>query len=397
MVYKDTYLILFFLIWFFFLGYLILETRTVRRRCEFVPQRITVTGTRGKSTVVRLLCSVLREDGLRVIAKTTGSEPRIILPDGSEETVFRRGRPSVLEQKTLMAAAARMDAECVVAEVMSLHGENHRAERRILMPQTVVITNVREDHWESMGRSRLDISRVLLEDVPDHASVFLPASERELFRDLPSRLQNSEWNHVKAGTSGLKNMHPENKSTILFQDQIDLVFATAKRMGVAPEVIARGIRKTRLDAGAARIWRIALKEKEKHLLCVNGFAANDPESTDILLEKVMSLLPEPSREVIGLLNLRRDRTDRTLQWMRAMKADALHGFDRWIVVGAGSGALRRRLPNIASFGTGDPVKIMDKISAQAQGSELVFGCGNMGGAGMRFVDYWDRMGKPYAV
>ena len=56
-----------------------------RRHLRAVPVRIHVGGTRGKSTTTRLIAAGLRAGGRRVLAKTTGSQPRLILPDGSEQ------------------------------------------------------------------------------------------------------------------------------------------------------------------------------------------------------------------------------------------------------------------------------------------------------------------------
>src|SRR5713226_7689666 len=56
-----------------------------RRHLRAVPVRIHVAGTRGKSTATRLIAAGLRAGGRRVVAKTTGTEPRLILPDGSEQ------------------------------------------------------------------------------------------------------------------------------------------------------------------------------------------------------------------------------------------------------------------------------------------------------------------------
>ena len=55
-----------------------------RRHLRAIPVRIHVAGTRGKSTTTRLIAAGLRAGGLRVVAKTTGTEPRLIYPDGSE-------------------------------------------------------------------------------------------------------------------------------------------------------------------------------------------------------------------------------------------------------------------------------------------------------------------------
>ena len=47
-----------------------------------IPIRIHINGTRGKSSVTRLVAAGLRKGGIRTIAKTTGTYPRIILEDG---------------------------------------------------------------------------------------------------------------------------------------------------------------------------------------------------------------------------------------------------------------------------------------------------------------------------
>ena len=82
-------LILFFLA--LSLGYLWVETVRLRRWQEGIPLRVMVTGTRGKTSVARSLASVLREDGRKVLAKTTGSEAALLLPDGTERPLHRRG------------------------------------------------------------------------------------------------------------------------------------------------------------------------------------------------------------------------------------------------------------------------------------------------------------------
>src|SRR5450631_4519454 len=62
-----------------------------RRHLRAVPLRIHVAGTRGKSTTTRLIAAGLRAGGRRVMAKTTGTEPRLIGPDGTEAPWRRRG------------------------------------------------------------------------------------------------------------------------------------------------------------------------------------------------------------------------------------------------------------------------------------------------------------------
>src|SRR5262245_30502010 len=94
-----------------------------RRNLRAVPVRIHVAGTRGKSTTTRLIAAGVRAGGHRVVAKTTGCEPRLIRPDGSEEPWPRRGPASVREQKRLIAEAARLGANAVVVECMAIRPE----------------------------------------------------------------------------------------------------------------------------------------------------------------------------------------------------------------------------------------------------------------------------------
>ncbi|NLA53820.1 MAG: hypothetical protein GX858_05635 [Clostridiales bacterium] len=51
-----------------------------------IPLRILVNGTRGKTSVTRLVASALNEAGLMTYAKTTGSDAKWIMPDGSEKS-----------------------------------------------------------------------------------------------------------------------------------------------------------------------------------------------------------------------------------------------------------------------------------------------------------------------
>jgi len=149
-----------------FLLFLIIEKIQLIGWINAIPLRIAVTGSRGKSSVVRLLASILREDGIKVLAKTTGAEAKYILPDGSESEIQRRGFPSIIEQVKLLKKAARLKSDCIVAEVMSIHRENHYVEsRQILKPHLVIITNVRQDHIDAMGKTKNEIAAVFCLDI----------------------------------------------------------------------------------------------------------------------------------------------------------------------------------------------------------------------------------------
>src|SRR5262245_4052578 len=125
-----------------------------RRALRAIPVRIHVAGTRGKSTTTRLIAAALRAGGRRVVAKTTGSEPRLILPDGREEIWPRRGPATIREQTGFVRRAAHLGADAIVVECMAIRPEFvFASERHLIEATTTVITNTRADHLEDIGES----------------------------------------------------------------------------------------------------------------------------------------------------------------------------------------------------------------------------------------------------
>ena len=80
----------------------ILEFQNHLTSLNAIPLRIHVNGTRGKSSVTRLIAAGLREGGLRTFAKTTGTAPRVIDEDGKDRIIHRLRLPSIGEQVRLL-------------------------------------------------------------------------------------------------------------------------------------------------------------------------------------------------------------------------------------------------------------------------------------------------------
>ena len=87
---------------------------------------VHVNGTRGKSTVCRLIEAGLRAGGLRVFCKTTGTDPMTIDVSGNEEPLHRRGKANIKEQVGILRRAAAQNAEVLVIECMALQPEYQR-------------------------------------------------------------------------------------------------------------------------------------------------------------------------------------------------------------------------------------------------------------------------------
>ena len=144
----------------------VLHVWKVRLRSSRVPVRILVTGTRGKSSVVRLVHSALSHAGYRVFAKTTGTAARSIEPDGREHPTRRLGQVSILEMLTAMAHAGRQGVDAVVVECMAVNPDLIRQlSSDIVRPTIVAVTNSHIDHMESQGDSEESVMLSLAEAV----------------------------------------------------------------------------------------------------------------------------------------------------------------------------------------------------------------------------------------
>jgi poly-gamma-glutamate synthase PgsB/CapB len=366
-----------------------------------VPLRVGITGTRGKSSVTRLIAAILSEAGFRVLAKTTGSKPVLIFPDAEEKEISRRGTPSIIEGKKILKIASSLQARALVSELMSISPECGFVEsRQMLKPQILAITNVRLDHLALMGSSKQSVARSLASSIPQNATVFVPEEEFfPVFEETASRL-NSKVVQVPRESSE-QDFRAEGKSTWFeFEENIRLALAVAEFLGIEKEKVLRGLKKVNPDFGSLKVWTAELGSPPRRFYLASGFAANDPQSTRLVLSSLMRRISLEEKEIIGLLNLRQDRGDRTIQWLQALKQGVFPELKRLFFVGGHALALRRRLKKTSKIESSvikekEPQKIMEKISAMAKGETVLFGMGNMGGAGKELVNYWEDIGKAY--
>ena len=167
-----------------FFAYLTGEAIRARQDRKKMQHVIYVNGTRGKSTVSRLIAAGLAAGGYRVMCKTTGTLPLCLHPDGREEEIRRRGPANIREQLKYLHAAAEEKADILVIECMALQPEYQRVSARNMLRNDIgVITNARLDHMDVMGETRGEILDCLMEMLPEGGSIF--TAERD-FRERMS-------------------------------------------------------------------------------------------------------------------------------------------------------------------------------------------------------------------
>ncbi len=289
--------------------YGIWEYQSHQNRLKKIPIRIHVNGSRGKSSVARLIAAGLRAGGIRTVAKTTGTLPRIIDPDGREIAIFRDQRANIIEQVKILKYIGRYKPEALVIECMAVQPEYQWfCEHKIVHSQIGVITNCRLDHVNEMGEFREQIAMSLSNTCPKNGVLF--TSEKSYLNILKKIAKNNKTKVYRHGgkTVTLENLkkfghieHPAN---------VGLSLAVCKWMGVDRETALQGMFQTIPDAGALRV--ALCREGGKELLFVNAMAANDPESTLEIWHQISERFA-PLGKVIILLNSRADRQDRSVQ------------------------------------------------------------------------------------
>lgn len=375
---------------------LVYERVVLNRLRNSIPLVVAVTGTRGKSSVVRMLASVLREAGDTVLAKTTGSQAQFVLPDGTVQDVPRRGIVSILEQKKVLRKAVELRANCLVVEIMSIRPENHFVEsQQILKPDIVLVTNVRRDHTEAMGETETEIASVLRLDLPPAASVYVPEEFRSLLDPPSPGVKSARISSVRQGCSDPLRAALKARQMTEFTENLDLVASVVRDLGVPDNIASRGIENARQDIGKFRVWTYRIGGKR--IFLVNAFAANDPDSTMRIYEKARRTLAAAPALFTGLLNLRYDRPDRTVQWIEALKEEASSHFKNLYVVGGHAHVVQRKVKSASILPYSSPDEITNVIAESMEEDGILFGFGNIGGAGRALVEHWQRLGEEYGV
>ena len=382
-----------------FLLYLLIEKIYLASKIKKIPLRICITGTRGKSTVTRLIAGTLRENGQKVLAKTTGSRPVMIFPDGSEREILRRGQPSILEGKDVLKAASQIGAQALVVEMMGIRPETMRIESvRLFQPHILIVTNVRLDHQEQMGTSKEDIAASFASVFPKNCTVFVP--EKEFFQTYEEKANRVNSKIFRAPEANSKRSVEKKNLETFYERDIQLTLLVAEFLDIDRQKALSGIKKSQSDTGSLKAWMSKDSALPKACCFISAFAANEPESTAVVLDYLKKKDVLTGKKSIALLSFRRDRGERTLQWIRAFEEGFLSEFDRIFLLGEPAAAAYKKIKSVSKGQdfiirtAGSPAEITADAVFKDEES-VVVGMGNMVGLGRQLAQYWDTVGESY--
>jgi poly-gamma-glutamate synthase PgsB/CapB len=285
-----------------------------RRRVNQIPLRINVNGSRGKSTVTRLLTAMLTEAGWRVVGKTTGSAARMLYWFCEEERAIRRGPlgANISEQKMVVKEAANWQAEALVSECMALKPAYQLIfQEELLQAQLLVITNVLADHLDVMGPTVDDVARHFAATIPyEGILVIAPGPYAAYFCEVAAERRTRV---VIADLQRVDEARLTAFPYLLFAENVALALAVADALQVDRQLAWRGMMQAKPDPGALMYRKMEGQQWPDDVWFFNGFAANDAQSARAVWHKIVDS-GFPATEPLIVLNCRADRVERTRQF-----------------------------------------------------------------------------------
>ena len=279
--------------------------------------RISVSGTRGKTTTVNILHDVLRSRGLKVLSKTTGE--KAIIRDDAEREISERPRSVLYENLDLI----KSNYDAIIIENQAITPYTMKAFNMMVKPDVIVITNVRLDHTEFLGESREEIAKSFCSSFVKSAKTVISGEERQKMDEILRKgAEKIGANYIKA-----------EKYDIPGSEAIGIAEAFLHHfLGEKMDFDERKNLLKRLDD-------IFSARRRGDLFWYNGAKINDPDSAEIVLNY---LRRKYGMDIAISANLRGDRRDRTavfsIFFRRLSKLDWIR---RIFVSGPGSGSVAR--------------------------------------------------------
>ena len=324
-----------------------------------IPMRVLVTGTRGKSSTVRLIHAALTAGGIPTIGKMTGTSSRELDTLGKEYHTNRVGQVSVLEVlETVHRNMKRKGPQpkAVVLECMAVSPDLIEfLSGRIVKPDVVVITNALWDHLEEEGTSLQGIAISLSLALPG-AKLMVTSEHRETTRAVLA--YEASLRDVAADIVDGRAL-PDDVITAApgaHPDNIAMATAVAEYAGVDAHTALEGMAGATSEplptvAATAQLHGITWTYRDIG-------SVNDTDSLTPALEGAKAQMPAGAF-VFGMLVTRWDRPLRAMQFAASVTPEDVDGI---IIVGEPdmlvrfvarrSGWSNDRIVRISTFGIG---------------------------------------------
>ena len=270
-----------------------------RRRLEQIDIRIVVSGVRGKSSVAKWLHDIFVLRGHDTLTKTTGTQARIYYND-TEYEIEREAQVRLYENERELNRFNNIDVAIVENQGIGPY-TTRLVNTEFIRPHVVFLTNVREDHLDTLGGDLIQIARAFARSVSSSTTVICgeqyPPLQEYIEDELARRSASvrfiqpppTEWNIV-----GYECVYGIN-------------------------AVLDAIDQPLVNSATLQRWQDTLRPSWRQLpsgRVYNAASVNDIQSTEQVRR---SLLTDTDCMIEPLLNLRWDRRGRTASFIRYLE------------------------------------------------------------------------------
>lgn len=281
---------------------LIFEKWLTQKSVNSLQLRVHVNGTRGKSSVTEYIAAGLSNTQHDVMAKITGIVPAII-HNGERRSIKRFGVARVQEQINIIRLASKKRVKGLVLECMSLAPELQQLESSVFKPHIYVITNIKDDHREEMGKSIEEQADSICDAIPMNCTVI--TNETRFIYKIKEKAQSRNSSVIS-----LQELGNETYSWLpdgIFSENVSLALAVCKTAGIDLKQAEEGILKY-ISKSKSPLTVVNYRNEEIRFL--NAFSVNDVDSTDYFITGWENKTGHRGK-ISLLLNTRADRPLRT--------------------------------------------------------------------------------------
>lgn len=307
--------------------------------------RIAVTGSRGKSGVVRLLHAGLCACGFNCRARITGVLPRELTQSG-ERPILRAAGANVAELRWWLTQLPP-NVKAVVTENSAVSPELQHVCPKLLLPTLTILTNTRADHEALWGTDENEVLNALSGALPHGGRIVLLRALAER-ADMAALAEKKKLElHPVEEISGLHSHLAVNIPLALEAAVLsgaDKALAYAAMENLAPDIADSCV----LSVGGSEV--------------AFAFSINDLAST----QEYFASLGWKEHDTVLVFNNRNDRRDR------------LRAFDGWMRCGGWKNvSIIGDRPSFSKL-AGNYVKLSNvmEFGAFIKTQGRVFGCGN---------------------
>lgn len=367
------------------------EYQRHQNRLQQIPVRIHINGTRGKSSVSRLIGAGLRAGGLSTLTKVTGTFPRMIRSDGRETAIVRKEKANILEQLQVIRYSAQEKTEVLILECMALKPKYQLiCEHQMVKATHGVITNIRLDHLDVMGPTLDEVAEALSGTIPKKAELF--TSEDRCLPYLERKAEKLGTTVHAAPGATVSDKEMQGFNYIEHKANVDLALKICEALGVDRAEALAAMKKTHPDEGV--LTKKFLKKGARHMHFYNALAANDPESSLMIWRNIDGQHPQDVERIV-LLNSRKDRQDRARQLVECIAGNM--GIDRLVLMGEAhelvAGMARRagiKSERISLLESSKSAEQLEALFSNIEKEALVLALGNMGAGGAELAEHIDQ-------